>query len=417
MVTLTRGGEVLVPNEAGDIVIAREAFWKVRCEVERVVKGPDLSELEGLTHAFDPLPGYSPRPLPRRLEESGSVLVFLIKPDKQGRVDLEDSWNAVTQGGYHHGNCRVVAAGQDVYSLLNATADTYYILDPPAGGWPSPEGPPLHALLECLLEGLAGAKTPTSSAAYLNLLALATPSQFYREYGGRPDDAQKSLREAVLWPGYDAFWVTRAAPVLRAWVDRQEDDNNALLGLSLMLARTPTPRREVAEELLARTLGLAKNGRAGAHANITGLGAALSVLEPNQREAFLLNLIDATIPDPHWVSIALTALKTCATGNSVTALLRVVGEDFESAPDQKLVTTGRRAIHRSAMQILARVLDDPAQDPGVKVGVEIEEDWAPGGRLADLLQYWRERTQDSAPSLSRGRAPAAEGMTSVVDNG
>jgi len=193
----------------------------------------------------------------------------------------------------------------------------------------------------------------------------------------------------MLWPGYDAFWVARVAPVLRAWVDRQDDDNNALLGLSLMLACTPS--REVAEEMLGRTLELAKQGRDGAHVNITGLGAVLSVLEPNQREAFLLNLIDATIPDPHWVSTALTALKTCATGNSVTALLRVVGEDFESAPDRKLVATGRRAIHRSAMQILARVLNDPAHDPGVRVGVEIEGDWAPGGRLADLLQYWRER--------------------------
>lgn len=75
---------------------------------------------------------------------------------------------------------------------------------------------------------------------------------------------------------------------MRAWVDRQEDDNNALLGLSLMLAYTPS--REVAEELPGRTLALAKKGRAGAHVNITGLGAALSVLEPNQREAYLLNM-------------------------------------------------------------------------------------------------------------------------------
>lgn len=48
MVNLTRGGEVLIPNEAGDIVVARDAFWKVRCEVERVGRVPDRSRLSPL---------------------------------------------------------------------------------------------------------------------------------------------------------------------------------------------------------------------------------------------------------------------------------------------------------------------------------------------------------------------------------
>ena len=249
-------GRPIPPNEDGEIPISKRAFWEVRCEVERVIKGPDLSEVKVLTFAMDPLIGASPRPLPRIVDTGKSALVFLIKPDDRGCLDLKEGWKDIHPLHGHHSICNVVRLRPGVWGLLNTEAGSFYILDKPRDGWPSSDGPHMRSLLECLLKGLADSKGPTTSAAFLDLLVAASPAAFERLNASMSQEEVERLREASLWPDFATYCRGRVVPVLRDWVDQAKDEADALRGLSTLLEYENS--RELRDEYFLRLLACAR---------------------------------------------------------------------------------------------------------------------------------------------------------------
>ena len=288
--------------------------------------------------------------------------------------------------------CEEVRPRPDVWGLLNTgSRESFPILDRPERGWPAREGDPLHSLMECLLAGLSSAKTSASSAPFLDLLALASPGKFDDEFGGMHEAEQRVLRAAALWPEYESYWANRVVPALREWVDKQTDENDALRGLVMALdlpmkVKRDPPSRELAERFFQKVLALAREGRNG---YTKGLGAVVGFLAPDDPERLWLQLLDTGFPAPQWLMCALGPLSNCGAERCLPSVKRALREEYETAPINQ-----RYSLHRLAMLTLARVLDDPEHAPPTLYRLDDpgdDEMWESGGRLAELLEYWRNK--------------------------
>lgn len=378
-------GQPIPPNEDGEIPLGKDTFREIRCEVERVIKGPQLSEIKVLSYATDLLPTQYPRPLPATLEAGQSILVFLVAPDDSGRLETREEYTEFSPEG-HFGECHVVRPRPGVWGMLNTETGSYHILHRPDGGWPVTEqGPPLRALLECLLKGLSDAKDPGRASAFAALLGFGSPGEFEGLSANVPKKKLAALRATALWPDYDTYCRSRVAPALRAWVDNTTDEYHALHGLSVLLQYSPS--RELAEEYLSRLVARARKGVPGC---TTGVTTAIWLLAWEERENLWLRLLDASLPDPGWTRYAVAGLAGWATAKSIPDIKRALREEYDVGTDMTYLRNCRHEIHLSAMRMLAKLCNDPEHAPPAQfVGNEAEEMWEPGGRLAELLEYWR----------------------------